>query len=116
MQMEKRLHSKQSCPNCNAELTRIKRSDTERMLNKLTLNKFYNRKYLCYSCLQEFSHVKVNNIGNNEEIEFINTNTKTIKAALPALALLVIVVAAMIMLSESFNTSTITSNFSFFNK
>jgi transposase len=114
--MEKNLHSKHNCPKCNAELTRIKRTDTERFLNKLTFNKFYNRKYFCYSCLNEFSHVKINNNANNEQIEFIDTNAKTIKAALPALALLVIIVTAMIMLSESFNTSTLTNNFSFFRK
>ena len=112
MLMENTLHSKFSCPICKAELTRIKRSDTERLLNKITFRKLHNRKYLCYSCLNEFSNIKV---GKNEEV-FINSNAKTIRAALPALALLIIVVAAMIMLSESFNAATLTNNFSFFRK
>lgn len=111
--MEKGLHSKFNCPNCKVQLTRIKRSDTERLLNKLTFRKFYNKKFLCYSCLQDFYNIKVSK--NKDEVEtFINTYSLTIKAALPALTLLVIVVAAMIMLSESFNPNTLTNNFSFF--
>jgi ribosomal protein L34E len=114
--MEKHLHSKQNCPKCNGELTRIKRSDTERLLNKLTFNKFYNRKYLCYSCLNVFSHVKISNTANNEEIVFIKSDTKTLQAALPAVVLLIIVVVAMVVLSESFNPDTLSANFSFFKK
>ena len=40
--MSKPLHF---CPDCNNELVRIKRTDTERFLNKITFQKFYNRKF-----------------------------------------------------------------------
>lgn len=52
--MEKNLRK---CPSCGAgELTRVRRNASERFMNQLTFNRYFNKKYRCYACLSEFNY------------------------------------------------------------
>jgi hypothetical protein len=45
-------HLIRPCPSCGNELTRVKRTGTDRVLNAITFSKFYNKRYYCYCCLK----------------------------------------------------------------
>jgi hypothetical protein len=108
--MSKPLHF---CPDCNNELVRIKRTDTERFLNKITFQKFYNRKFFCYSCLKNFTFSKSKNLnGISEEVFVYSNNHVFMKAGLPATLILLAIVIAMVMSSNLFNGDSFSANLS----
>jgi hypothetical protein len=48
-------HSILNCPDCNKELTRVKRTSSDRLLNAVSFNRYYNKRYYCFSCLKSFA-------------------------------------------------------------
>jgi hypothetical protein len=62
-------HALHNCPSCNKELTRVKRYSSDRLFNVLTFNRYYNKRYYCFSCLKSFAFSK-------EQIKSVNDNNK----------------------------------------
>ncbi len=110
--MAKSLHK---CPSCGNELTRTRRTDFEKFINRISLGNYFDKKFRCYSCLKEFSYGKGVTIdGNSSELN--SDSIKTLKAGFPAFLILLLIIGAMLALSNKISFENINNTFSFFTK
>jgi hypothetical protein len=109
--MAKSLHN---CPSCGNELTRIRRTDFEKFINRISLGNYFEKKFMCYSCLKEFSFGKGVTIGGNSS-ELYSDSINTLKT-LPAFLILLLIIGAMLALSNKVSFENINNTFSFFTK
>lgn len=110
--MAKSLHK---CPSCGNELTRTRRTDFEKFINKISLGNYYHKKFICYSCLNEFSYGKGETTGARSLENNIKA-IKTIKVGLPAILILLLIIGAMLALSNKFSFENINNTFSLFTR
>lgn len=91
------------CPVCKVgELSRVRRNTTEKILNKVTFDNYYNRKYKCYSCLSEFNYSNDNMKKINKQIETDETilakkKEKVMRLNITAITIFLLMITAMVL-------------------
>lgn len=97
------------CPVCNVgELSRVRRNATEKFLNNITFDNYYNRKYKCYACLSEFNYSnnelkKINKQAVTDATILAEKKAKTMRLNIIAITIFILMVTSMILTNTAFN-------------
>jgi len=89
-------HSILNCPDCNKELTRVKRTSSDRLLNALTFNKHYNKRYYCFSCLKSFAYSNSQIADNDNAVtqpEVLKPQSFSVPKSVVAVAMFLVIAA-----------------------
>ena len=107
-------HVLHNCPSCNKELTRVKRTNADHVLNFITLNRHYNKRYYCFACLKSYSFSK-HQLDSAELPVFEIKKRDTVKKfalSKPILAILIFSLMGLLIVAGSYISSRNNSNIS----
>ncbi len=96
-------HNLLHCPDCGNELTRVRRTNTDRIYNLATLGKYFNKRYRCHACLNEFTFSQKNKSkepDSDAHVDAINTAALSRKALTVFIALLMLALLALMFIPD----------------